>query len=136
VSYEWFFNSNIIPNEVTSQITVTKSGAYIVRVTDTNGCKGVSLVYNHNLVSTEDEYFDQNLKIYPNPTTNLLNVESKVDKILALQLHDITGKKINVKIDNYQQQGYILDMNQLAVGVYLLEIKTIKGAIWKKIIKE
>lgn len=141
VSYEWFFDSNFMPNEITPQLTATKSGRYIVRVTDANGCKGTSFVYNHNLVSTEDEFFDQNLKIYPNPTTNLLNVESKVDKILALQLHDITGKKINVNgrqsVNNeYQQQRFTLDINQLAVGVYLLEIKTTKGTIWKKVIKE
>ncbi|TAH21722.1 MAG: T9SS C-terminal target domain-containing protein [Cytophagales bacterium] len=136
VSYEWFLDGISIPKEATAQLTVTKSGKYALRITDANGCKGVSPIYNHILVSTEDETFSANLRVYPNPTNNLLNVESKTDKILALQLHDITGKKINVKIDQHQQQEFTIALDQLAAGVYLLEVRTAKGSTWKKVIKE
>jgi Leucine-rich repeat (LRR) protein len=135
VSYEWFFNGATMPSEVSAQLTATQSGRYAVRITDRNGCKGTSAIYNHIFTSAEDETYNANLKVYPNPTNNTLNIESKIEKITNLQLHDLTGKKINVQIDQNQAR-FTLSLDQLAVGVYLLEIKTSKSTIWRKVVKE
>jgi type VI secretion system secreted protein VgrG len=42
VTYQWLFNGSPIPGAATSTLAATVSGNYSVRVTDANGCAGIS----------------------------------------------------------------------------------------------
>ncbi len=68
--------------------------------------------------------------IYPNPASDFLtiNAKSKVEKISIL---DISGKKINVKLE-----GDKIDVRSLPSGVYIIGIKTSKGRSIQKFIKK
>src|SRR6202008_3771632 len=45
-TYQWYFNSAIIPGATNQTYTPTANGNYYVVITDTNGCTAFSAVYN------------------------------------------------------------------------------------------
>lgn len=75
---------------------------------------------------------DQNdsflISIYPNPTQNVININTKlnVDKI---EVYDILGSKIN------QTYSTTIDLSQYRSGIYFLVIYSNSNQISKKIIK-
>ena len=61
------------------------------------------------------------VNLYPNPVTNLLNIEVSKDLSDAIiNIYDNTGRLI--KTQNMEGISYILDMKDLSSGIYLLKI--------------
>ena len=82
------------------------------------------------LYTSVDELINNNnIEIYPNPTTNLLTIKSKepIDKI---NLFDLTGKLITTT------KELTIDLSDLTSGLYIMTIHLTTGQqIEKKIIK-
>ncbi len=74
----------------------------------------------------------ENLKLYPNPVTDILNLSLPNETLEHIKIIDSTGKMVFEQSNNLQQ----LNVSNLATGMYLLQIKTSNGAISKKIIKK
>ena len=70
------------------------------------------------------------LNIYPNPTTEILNVKT-LDKVLEVSIFDVTGKQVNAKIVNGQ-----INVNSLLKGNYILRIVTDRSVYQEKFIKK
>ncbi|UQB69088.1 DUF5074 domain-containing protein [Epilithonimonas zeae] len=70
------------------------------------------------------------LSIYPNPTTEILNIKSQ-DKIVEVSLFDISGKQINTKVVNGQ-----VNVSKLLKGNYILRVTTDKATYQEKFIKK
>lgn len=70
-------------------------------------------------LSVEDTIFKNNIKIFPNPTTEFLSIQNlsnnKIDKVIIV---DITGKKI------MEQTGDVnkLNVGNLTNGVYVIQV--------------
>ena len=74
------------------------------------------------------------LKIYPNPTSGLLNVDLIDLKITKISLFDLNGRiLLTQNIENTNSQINIAD---LAKGIYILKVETNSGVVNKQIIKE
>jgi hypothetical protein len=73
--------------------------------------------------------------VYPNPANNILNISNSVNDLISnVQINDLTGK--TVKESNFVAQSSIqMSISDIAAGVYMLTIKTDKGSITKKIVK-
>lgn len=69
--------------------------------------------------------------LFPNPSDSTLNIRMD-EPINFIQITDISGRTTNVKYfdDN------ILDISNLASGVYFIEVSTIKGFLREKFIKK
>ena len=69
------------------------------------------------------------VKVYPNPTSNLLYVESyqEVNSKISYQLFDATGKLVLSKEENLQagSNKITFDMQSYAAGAYYLMIKEV-----------
>lgn len=66
----------------------------------------------------------------PNPTSDFLNIKTN-SKINAVSVADLTGKKVNVKLD-----GDKVDVRSLPAGTYLINIETKDGVSTEKFIKK
>jgi len=76
-----------------------------------------------------DDITDQNLVIYPNPTSEILNVELPTLTSEKIQLFDLTGKLVNeFKNDNLV---FKTDISQLQNGVYIIRF-CINGEVFNK----
>ena len=70
------------------------------------------------------------LLVYPNPTSDILNIKSD-SKINAVSVVDMAGRKINVKLE-----GDKVDVSALPVGTYLINVETKDGITTEKFIKK
>jgi glycosidase len=85
----------------------------------------------------EDVYTDPNdLIIYPNPATNVINVTS-VDMIKSISVYNMTGQKAKqFHVSNIQGAENQLFIGDLYSGIYLLQATNTQGqVIVRKIIK-
>ncbi len=124
--------SNGAQNAIT---TVNSPGTYSVTITAANGCEDADEV-----VITSDPCLglievQNKLLIYPNPTTELVNIDFNNNYSGSLTLRMSDGKIVMAqKIENSIQLQ--LDVRELSQGMYILELNT-NGIIEEyKIIKE
>lgn len=83
-----------------------------------------------------DEFISAKLNIYPNPTNDIINLISNDDILInEIVIYDLSGKKLKNILYNYAKEVQI-NIEDLAEGVYLLDIKTTKGITRKKVIKK
>lgn len=82
-------------------------------------------------VSTED-FFKENFTMYPNPTTDVLNIMSKNGlNANEIRISDLTGKVVKV-----QKDASTINVSDLATGTYLIDITTNEGKATSKFIKK
>lgn len=71
--------------------------------------------------------------LYPNPTTNIINIRTNQHVInAAISMFDIYGNKIYS--DNINNNYYLLNVSQISSGVYIITIQTNKGIETHKIV--
>jgi len=73
-------------------------------------------------------------KIFPNPTSGIVNIESMYINIQKLVISDLSGKQLIIKTD--LQKTETIDLSGFSNGVYLITIRTDKELITRKIVKE
>lgn len=92
------------------------------------------LLDNFNLTSVlgTNEITHKNifLSISPNPTSDILNIKTD-SKITAVSVVDMTGRKVNVRLEGNQ-----VDVRELPAGNYLINIETKDGLSTEKFIKK
>jgi hypothetical protein len=72
------------------------------------------------------------IRIYPTPAGDYLNVESS-GIITSIQMFDILGRLL--KTSNINSEECILDMTRYHRGIYIIKISTSRGDIIRKVIK-
>ncbi len=117
-------NNNAIGGATSGSYTVTQNGAYKVRVVDQFGCEGTSEQFFVNNVGIVNTAAGAGIRVYPNPTSGILNIEASV-KVKAV-LRDVTGKTV-VEGTAVKQ----LNLGDIAAGMYLLYISDMDGHLLK-----
>ena len=72
------------------------------------------------------------MKLYPNPSKDWVKIDG-ISEVSDVQIFDITGKL--VLLQEYQVDDRI-DISNLTVGMYILNIRNSEGVSSKKIIKQ
>lgn len=76
----------------------------------------------------------QNVNIFPNPASEIVNINLSSNDFKSLKVYDICGKLLMEKlIDN---QYITLNINDLKSGVYLILLEGEKGFVEQKLIKK
>ncbi|MBM6498300.1 T9SS type A sorting domain-containing protein [Flavobacterium macrobrachii] len=86
--------------------------------------------YTINIVSnlSLDDFNQDQFSIYPNPSQNVVNIESKNNLIIeSVKIVDLSGKLIIEKNQNTNQ----VDIENLSNGMYIVEVAS-EGRIYKK----
>lgn len=113
--------------------TYVGQNVYIAFRNDSND-KYVMLLDNIKVSATSvlstNEAVKVQSSISPNPTSDILNIKiaSKINKVSVV---DITGKKVNVRLD-----GDKVDVRALPAGTYLINVETKDGISTEKFIKK
>jgi len=80
------------------------------------------------ITSVEETLADIRLNMYPNPTSELLNIvlgNNRTD--IELQLFDMSGKLIHQAKIEANNPKYVLPMNKVAAGNYLIQMQSVDG---------
>lgn len=85
--------------------------------------------------ASSDDFIASTFTIYPNPTSNILNVSGNNLPIRKLGIADINGRAIKTIVPSISSEQMNIDVSDLSAGVYLLVIDTEEGNAVKKFIK-
>ncbi|MBW8049745.1 MAG: T9SS type A sorting domain-containing protein [Cytophagales bacterium] len=131
-SYQWLLYGIPMPGDTFQFHIVIVAGSYSVSVTDTNGCTATSDSLFVAVSGVFDLELSNNLKIYPNPANNLLNIEAINIQLRSITIINSLGQVVIVKklID---KNSYRLDVSGLEQGIYFLQIYTNKGMFMKNV---
>jgi hypothetical protein len=128
--YQWLRNGQPIGGATSNTYTYIENGNYSVVVINNNGCSDTSEVHVVSHLSISDYSLADQIRIFPNPTADKINVQSP-DPVNMIVI-DIYGRKIR-QVNNIKQHS----IKDLSDGMYFLEIVDKKGQLIKtvKIIK-
>jgi hypothetical protein len=138
-SYQWILNNVEIPGATKKQYTATAVGNYKVEVTNIDGCnktsKKVTVVTSckdpSQLITATDE-----LKLYPNPATNLLQLEIPVqnndEEQVTITVTNLLGE-IAYKEKRLSASSLTIHLPEnISNGVYLLTVQA-TNHLWQQL---
>mgnify|MGYP003607589586 CR=1 FL=1 len=129
-----------------AQVTVTYTYDNLQRLTQASYSNGVGIQYSYDALgnrtqetktstlSVEEVQPLNSLTVYPNPFQDYLNIQTKDDTLLSVQLFDITGRSI--KKEDISGTSYQFNLESLLRAVYILEITAEKRKQTVKIVKK
>lgn len=82
-------------------------------------------------LSTTEQELTDNISFYPNPTTNVININSKDDLISSIEVVDVTGKLLVQKKNNLD----VVDLTSFSSGLYYMNVYGDGAKITKAIVK-
>jgi hypothetical protein len=79
------------------------------------------------------DYFKNNFKIYPNPSADVISIQSNSESaITAIQISDINGRIVKTSTEN----NTTFSVREFSAGVYFLKVVTTDGVGTTKFIKK
>jgi len=82
------------------------------------------------VTSIEENLSNIRMNLYPNPTSEFLNIElGNNDKDINLQLFDMNGKLIHRDVITANTNNFVLPMNAVATGKYLVQMQSQDGKL-------
>jgi len=132
-TYQWIDceNNNTPISGATAQtFEPAQNGEYAVVVTSENGCSDTSSCHAINTLSIQNNpLLDKQIILYPNPTSDKINVQTDLD-IAEVYLLDLQGKQLQTS--NSKE----VDLSKLSSGIYLIKVKLKNNEVWtRKVIK-
>ena len=110
--------------EIFYEITTDQTGLWLW--TDVNE----KLFFTKATLGVEDVNLDKLVKIFPNPTSNFLTIQSPTVAITKISVFDLQGKKVLIKTNNLDN----INVSKLNRGIYFLKLETNQSVLTKKII--
>ncbi|WP_177761267.1 reprolysin-like metallopeptidase [Flavobacterium sp. I3-2] len=142
-TYPFVVGSNV-PNNGSYTITVpaltdASSFAHVKIEAVGNIFYTVSKPIEINITAGKKDFEFENLKIYPNPTTDNVSISfnSNTGNEITIEVYDIRGRKLNIY--NIENSGLIsteVNLDQYESGIYLFTIKDGANQATKKVIKK
>ena len=77
---------------------------------------------NYQITVLDEDRYNYEISLYPNPTPNRLYLSSEIDTDVTLNLKDIKGSMISTFNNINLNEKYSIDLTNLSAGVYFLEV--------------
>jgi len=128
-SYEWLLDGVVVVGETNQTLTPLVNGCYSVVISEF-GCSDTSICFDVTDLALK-EYFGKNLRIFPNPTNDMIYIDIENEKLLKGKLLDANGKIVlTFSLTNQ------ISLNFLPTGVYILQVETEEKLYHKRIVKQ
>ena len=128
------FTATIIPADSSFDYITINIGANIAQ--DLSGNYNVAadeLSVPSNVSSSINKQIERNFSIYPNPTTNVLNIKMDQNyQVTEISIIEQGGRAIYKKA--YPENKISLDITDYNKGVYIVRLKTIDAVSYQKFI--
>lgn len=117
---------NFIPNNQLTSIVLANGSGYPYYFID-----NITVMKTSEYLATQ-EIEKKSFSVYPNPATDIINIESEDEIVKDIEINDVNGKLIPLQSINQQT----IDISSLASGTYFVKIKADKTEETHKIIKK
>ena len=133
-TYQWYKGPTALAGATNQFYFATMTGNYKVNVTNASGCNKSSAPYT---IVNECKVETENLTaiyLYPNPTSDKINIDFSKVSNYVIQITDISGKIVHSsKINN--QNNSIIDVSNLPANVYIVSIQNEQMEYKAKVVK-
>ena len=110
----------------------TDSFTYTANDGTTDSAEATITVTVTAVLNVDNEVSNNSIRIFPNPTNSVININSKI-KFRQAEIYNVLGQKIFVTELDLDQ---IIDLSELSAGLYHLVLKNSKELKSLKILKE
>jgi len=94
-----------------------------------NNASGHVRVYDISGILSNNEFVSENFNIYPNPTSDVLNITLENNLVLQeLTIYNNLGQVVKTATES------VIDVSHLAKGLYFVEVTTNQGKATKKVV--
>ena len=135
-TYQWIdcSDNSLISGATSQSYTASVDGDYAVIVSN-NGCTDTSACYNV-LASSAKSDFGKDFVVYPNPTSENVNIDlGSTHRLLTVSITDLNGR-IVFKNNYHNQQSLSLELKEYPVGIYFMKIVSEDKSTKVMLIKE
>jgi len=123
--YQWYMNGTLIPGADSSSYLALVSADYKVEATNGLNCDGFSNIYHYNNgTDVKNANGNTDIRIFPNPASSVIHIDAAVK--VNVDISSIDGKVVM-----HQEDATIMDINQLANGVYMVKVYGKDGVLLK-----
>ena len=132
-TYQWYRDSVLISDESDSllifPILFSMDTGHYYHCVVSNGCGSIQ---SDNIIGIESYNINDNIKIYPNPTTHQLTIESEKLTFNEIEVITITG----LKVKSFQQNIKTINVSDLPTGIYFIKLFSEEKVFTKKFVKQ
>lgn len=117
-SYQWSTGA------ISEIITVDEMGEYCATVTNIFGCSATDCVTVSIVTSSQDDNATYKLRVSPNPSQDVIFIQSEDFAISSIQLFNLQGKIVYSELE-FSKANEIREMNirALTPGLYYLQVR-------------
>ena len=127
-NHGWFHTSEQYDTDYECHFTIKNSEDEVLYTSD-NHSDGVFLTYNNDCENVSvAEVIASNVRLYPNPTNGILNIEGNGD--MTISVMNILGQKV---IETTATDNTTIDLNGFGEGIYMVRIETENGITTEKV---
>ena len=119
--YQWYKNGNAIAGANAQSYVGLQNGLYRVKVSNSFGCSDSSMDYTFTK-SGIIELGREDIKLYPNPTSNYALLELANIATWQVQINDVSGKTLR-SYKPFKGKELMIQKDELKAGAYLVQIK-------------
>ena len=127
----WVYYLNENPETTTPcqhrYLFVKENDGNLLEIITSNDLGQEDLTDWQRVLGVTDREKEQNILLYPNPTTGELQVTSYELQVTGIEIFDVYGKKLS--------SNHLINISHLPAGAYFVKIKTETGEVTQKIIK-
>lgn len=116
---QWYFNGVAVTGATGPSFIATASGLYTVTVTG-NGCASQSAPFTFTITAVSNPTLAGAVTLWPNPVQDKLFIQSSTAAPLALQVWDISGKRL--LFQTLFVTRYTLAFRRYSKGAYLVQL--------------
>lgn len=137
-SYRWFKDDALVQEGDSNTLPLVGLGTYYVRITrrQTPFCEwelgplAVTVLGIPTLQMVDSDFFS----VFPNPFIDKIqvNVKSELIRLSVLKMRDSSGKEFPIKVRQFNESVFLIEIERLAKGMYWLVIQDEKGNQWMK----
>lgn len=139
-TYTWYFGDGNTGSGNIAQHTYSSGGSYTVSLVVSNACGTDSTSIVIADVSIGENVLSQNLKLYPNPTNGILNLELDLDGSdnISIRIMDMSGKQVFTQSIHHKSESTSesFDISNLSKGIYMIEVSSGEETAIRRLIKE
>jgi hypothetical protein len=132
-SYQWFdcTTGNTISGANSQVYTVTQTGSYACALI--NGCAADTTSCINIIINGIDQNFlNNNINVYPNPTSQYINIETGNLKLNQIKIFTLTGELVLQPAVTSKS----IDLSPFSNGIYIIQLETDSAIRHYKIVKE